>query len=78
VAIRGRAHAQTTHGFLEREPPLYVSCVPTMYKDWKSGNNPIRSPTSSTVCKWKAPCEFGYREELERINSEVPSFVTHD
>ena len=49
-----------------------------MYKDWKSGNNPIRSPTSSTVCKWKAPCEFGYREELERINSEVPSFVTHD
>src|SRR6201988_66297 len=51
----------------------FVSYVRTMYKDWKTGGNPLPG-NHKLYClqggsrSW----EFGYREELERIAAEVP------
>jgi len=53
----------------------FVSYVRTMYKDWKSGGNPMPG-NHKLYClqggsrSW----EFGYREELDRIAAEVPWF----
>src|SRR6266404_8280254 len=53
----------------------FVSYVRTMYKDWKSGGNPMPG-NHKLYClqggsrSW----EFGYREEMERIAAEVPWF----
>jgi ferredoxin/flavodoxin---NADP+ reductase len=53
----------------------FVSYVRTLYRDWKSGNSAMPG-NHKLFClqggsrSW----EFGYREELEKIASEVPWF----
>jgi ferredoxin--NADP+ reductase len=53
----------------------FVSYARTLYRDWKSGNSAMPG-NHKLYClqggsrSW----EFGYREELERIASEVPWF----
>ena len=53
----------------------YVSYVRTIYKDWKKGDG-IMPGEHRLFCIHGASrsCEFGYREELEQLASEVPWF----
>jgi ferredoxin/flavodoxin---NADP+ reductase len=53
----------------------FVSYVRTLYRDWKSGDSAMPGPhkvfcVHGSSRSW----EFGYRDELERIATEVPWF----
>ncbi len=53
----------------------FVSYVRTLYRDWKSGNSPMPGPHKLFCLQGGSRSwEFGYREELEHMASEVPWF----
>ena len=53
----------------------YVSYVRTIYRDWKQGGTPMPGEHRLYCIQGASrSSEFGYRDELERIASEVPWF----
>lgn len=53
----------------------FVSYIRTLYRDWKSGGSPMPGPHKFyCIHGGSRSWEFGYREELEKIASEVPWF----
>jgi ferredoxin--NADP+ reductase len=53
----------------------FVSYVRTLYRDWKSGDQPMPGDHQLFCLQGGSRSwEFGYREELERVAAEVPWF----
>ena len=53
----------------------FVSYVRTLYRDWKNGGTALPGKHRLFCLQGASrPCEFGYREELERYAAEVPWF----
>lgn len=53
----------------------FVSYIRTLYADWKNGGSPMPGPHKFyCIHGGSRSWEFGYREELEKIASEVPWF----